>query len=73
MEEEWATLEELQQSLNDKLSHQKKDKDSIKETFLQAERLFTDPVKTRKEFDFQIRQSLIMVWFGGILYYDKKQ
>lgn len=64
LEDEWSTLEALQQDLQDRMTTQKKDSNTIKATFSQAELLITNPVKKWKTSQYEIRQSLIMVWFG---------
>ena len=73
LEDEWSTLEDSQKKLKNKLTSKKNDEDSIKATFLQAELLFTDPVKMWRNSNFETRQLMTMVWFSGILYYEKNQ
>lgn len=73
LEDEWSTLEDSQKKLKNKLTSKKNDEDSIKATFLQAELLFTDPVKMWRNSNFETRQLMTMVWFSGILYYEKTQ
>ncbi len=64
LEDERATLEELQKTLKNNITNQKSSQDNIKNTFLQAESIFTDPVKKRKESNFEMRQLLTLVRFG---------
>ena len=64
LEDERATLEELQKTLKNNMTNQKSSQDNIKNTFLQAESIFTDPVKKRKESNFEMRQLLTLVRFG---------
>ena len=64
LEDERATLEELQKTLKNNMTNQKSSQDNIKNTFLQAESIFTDPVKKRKESNFKMRQLLTLVRFG---------
>lgn len=72
MEEEWSTLETLQEDLLRKINNQKEDEDNIEETLSQIECIITDPVGMRKNSNYEIRQLLFMVRFGGVLYYKKK-
>lgn len=71
MEAEWSLLETLQEDLMRKITHQKEDEDSIGETLSQIECIITDPVGMRKNSNYEIRQLLFMVRFGGVLYYKK--
>ena len=64
LEDERATLEELQKTLKNNMTNQKSSQDNIKNTFLQAESIFTDPVKKRKESNFEMRQLLTLGRFG---------
>ena len=73
LEEEWSALEVLQKDLEYRLTHHNEDENNIESTLLQAERMFTEPSKTRKENNYEIRQLLLMVWFGGILFYKKNE
>lgn len=71
LEDEWSTLQALQYDLQNRMVSQKNDINTIRNTFSQAELLFTNPVKLWKNSQYEIRQLLIMVWFGWILYYEK--
>lgn len=73
MEEEWATLETLQQDLVNRMKNQKEDEDNIEETLSQTEFIFTEPVQIWKNSSYEIRQLLFMVRFGGVLYYKKNE
>lgn len=64
LEDEWSTLEALQHDLQNRMVNQKNDINTIRNTFSQAELLFTNPVKFWKNSQYEIRQLLIMVWFG---------
>ncbi|THV60743.1 zinc ribbon domain-containing protein [Chryseobacterium candidae] len=73
LEMERATLETLKGDLEEKMNHKRNDKENLESILSQTEYLFTDPVGMRKKSNYEIRQSLFMVRFGGILYYKKKQ
>ena len=73
MEEEWSALEGLKEDLENKATAQTNDEENFEITLSFAELLFTDPVDFRKNSNYEIRQSLFMVWFGGVLYYKKNQ
>ena len=71
MEAEWSLLETLQEDLLRKINHQKDDEHHIEETLSQIECIITNPVEMRKNSNYEIRQLLFMVRFGGVLYYKK--
>lgn len=64
MEGEWATLQALQDDIQNRMTNKKHDDDTAKTTFSQLELLITDPVEHWKNSDYETRQLLIMVWFG---------
>ena len=71
LEQEWASLEALQEDLRYKINDQQNQEENFEDLLEQAECLFTDPVKMWKNSDYEIRQLLSMVRFGGILFYKK--
>lgn len=71
MESEWSVLETLQEDLLRKINHQQEDEDHIEETLSQIECIITNPLGMRKNSNYEIRQLLFMVRFGGVLYYKK--
>ncbi len=73
LEIEWATLETLKEDVEKKMNRERNDKENLECILSQTEYLFTDPVGMRKKSNYEIRQLLFMVRFGGILYYKKKQ
>ncbi|MET3539045.1 hypothetical protein [Chryseobacterium limigenitum] len=73
LEIEWATLETLKEDIEKKMNHEKNDKQNLESILSQTEYLFTDPVGMWKKSNYEIRQLLFMVRFGGILYYKKNQ
>lgn len=73
LEIEWATLETLKEDVEKKMNHKKNDKENLESILSQTEYLFTDPVGMWKKSNYEIRQLVFMVRFGGILYYKKNQ
>lgn len=73
LEMERATLETLKGDVEEKMNHKRDDRENLESILSQTEYLFTDPVGMRKNSNYEIRQSLFMVRFGGILYYKKNQ
>jgi len=57
-------MEALQYELKDRMADLKNNENTIQTTFSKAESLITNPVKLWKNSDYDIRQLLIMVWFG---------
>ena len=55
------------------MTHHKNSDENLETTLSQAEHIFTQPLKLWKNSNYEIRQSLFMVWFGGVLYYKKNQ
>jgi len=73
LEEEWSILETLQKEIKKKIENYKNEKIDFEKIISQAEFLFTHPEEMRKKSNFEIRQLLFRVWFGGVLYYKKNQ
>ena len=73
LEEERSTLEAIYQEVKYQMTHHKKNDENFETTLSQAEYIFTQPLKLWKNSNYEIRQSLFMVWFGGVLYYKKNQ
>lgn len=71
MEQEWSSLDTLKEDLIRKMKNQKDDEDNIEQTLSQTEYIFTEPVQMWRNSNYELRQLLFMVWFGGILYYKK--
>lgn len=71
MEQEWSALDTLQEDLIRKMNNQKDAEDNIEQIISQTECIFTQPVQMWRNYDYEIRQLLFMVRFGGILYYKK--
>lgn len=71
MEQEWSSLDTLKEDLIRKMKNQKNDEDNIEQTLSQTEYIFTEPVQMWRNSNYELRQLLFMVWFGGILYYKK--
>lgn len=73
LEMEWATLETLKEDIERKMNYGKSNKENLESVLSQTEYLFTNPVGMRKKSNYELRQLLFMVRFGGILYYKKNQ
>lgn len=73
MEEERALLETLQDEVQRKMKNQKSSADNFEKVLAQTEPMFVNPIKMRKKSNFELRQLLSMVRFGGVLYYKKNQ
>ena len=73
LEEEWSTLETLKDELLKKMKNHKNSEDAFEITLSQSEPMFTSPAIMWENSNFEIRQLLTMVWFGGFLFYKKKQ
>ncbi len=73
LEDEWSALDTLQEDIKRKIDNQKNEVFDIEKALSQAEYLFTNPEEMREKSNFEIRQLLFKVWFGGILYYKKNQ
>ena len=71
MEQEWSALDTLQEDLIRKMNNQKDAEDNIEQILSQTEYIFTQPVQMWRNCDYEIRQLLFMVRFGGVLYYKK--
>jgi hypothetical protein len=66
-------LEAIYQEVKYQMTHHKNSDENLETTLSQAEYIFTQPLKLWKNSNYEIRQSLFMVWFGGVLYYKKNQ
>ncbi|NMR34920.1 hypothetical protein HIO71_12060 [Chryseobacterium aquaticum] len=71
MEQEWSALDTLQEDLITKMKNQQGDEDNIEQILSQTECIFTKPAEMWRNSNYEIRQSLFMVWFAGVLYYKK--
>ncbi len=73
LETERATLETLKGDLENKMNNKESNEENLESVLSQTEYMFTDPVGAWKKSNYEIRQLLCMVRFGGILYYKKNQ
>ena len=73
LEEERSTLESVYQEIKHKMASWNNNHQDLENTLSEAEYIFTQPLKLWKNSNYEIKQLLFMVWFGGILYYKKNQ
>lgn len=73
LEEERSLLDTLQNDIKGKMKNQKNHGDNFEHLLAQTEPMFVNPVLMRKKSNFELRQLLTMVRFGGVLYYQKNQ
>lgn len=73
LDQEWSSLETIQDDIERKINRDENDGDDFETILSQIESIFTNPFLMWKNGNFEIRQLLSMVRFGGILFYDKKK
>lgn len=73
MEEERALLDSFQEDIQRKMKNRKSNEDNFGKLLAQTEPMFVQPLKMWKNSNFEIRQLLTKVRFGGVLYYKKNQ
>ncbi len=73
LEEEWTLLNTLQDEVKNKMKNNKTSQDNFDTILKQVKPMFINPLKIWKTSNFELKQLLSMVRFGGVLYYKKNQ
>lgn len=73
LEEERAVLSTLKEQIKINMNNQQNDEDNFEQLLAQSEPIFVKPVQMWRKSNFELRQLLSKVRFGGVLYYQKNQ